>query len=317
MSLLDEIKWKDYHISSSAAYGVCSLTIGEVGGDSPCATILAGVHGDEGPWGSLAIRYLLKDIDKNALLGSLKVVPVANPLAMDADSRVSPIDNLDLNRVFPGDLNGSHTQQIAATLVEHALNCSDYVYDLHGGGSWCVNAFGFSFAGSEDIVSSIRPPFIMDAKEKQGTLTGYSMKKGAKVTALEMGGRGRYENEWANKIAYGLKKSLCDVGIIELEKTQLHIEAPYRKVGPSMVLRSNKGGIFIPIIKEELVGSVINRGTLMGKMVDPVTMNCIQELTAPFDATAVLLLRPHISVVNGGAMLYVVAPLKDEEIHIG
>jgi hypothetical protein len=315
MSLFDEIKWKEYHISSSAAYGVCSLSIGEVGEDSPRATILAGVHGDEGPWGSIAIRYLLKDIEKKDLLGSLKVVPVANPLAMEADSRVSPIDNLDLNRVFPGDPKGSHTQQIAATLVEHALNCSDYVYDLHGGGSWCVNAFGFSFAGSEDIVSSVSPPFIMDAQEKHGTLTGYSMKRGAKVTALEMGGRGRYENEWAKKIANGLKKSLCDVGIIE--KTQLQEDTHFRRVGSSMVLRSNKGGIFIPIIKEEIVGSVINRGTLMGKMVDPVTMNCIQELTAPFEATAVLLLRPHISVVNGGAMLYVVAPLKDEEIHIG
>lgn len=310
MTVFDEIKWKKYHVSSSAAYGECSLKVGEVGEGFPRATIIAGVHGDEGPWGALAIRYLLKNIEINDLLGSLKIVPVANPLAMEADSRVSPIDDLDLNRVFPGDPNGSHTQRIAATLVEYTLNCSDYVYDLHGGGSWCVNAFGFSFAGSEDIVKSVSPPFIIDAKEKQGTLTGYSMKRGVKVTALEMGGRGRYENEWAKKIAKGLKKSLSDVGIIKLEKTQHHKQTPSRRVGPSMVIRSNMGGIFIPTIHEEIVGTVINKDTLMGKMVDPVTMNCIQEFIAPFRDTAVLLLRPRISVVDGGAMLYVVAPLK-------
>jgi len=312
MNVFDEVKWKEHSISSSAAYGVCSLKIGEVGEGSPRATIIAGVHGDEGPWGSLAIRYLLKDIENSDLLGSLKIVPVANPLAMEADSRVSPIDDLDLNRVFPGDPNGSHTQRIAAVLVEQALNCSDFVYDLHGGGSWCVNAFGFSFEGSEDVVSSISPPFIMDANQKQGTLTGYSMKRGAKITALEMGGRGKYEKEWARKIANGLKTSLYDAGIINIDKSKHHKQPPSKRVGPSKVLRPNIGGIFIPIIQEEVVGTVINRGTSMGRIVDPVTMNCIQEFTAPFDTTAVLLLRPRISVVDGGAMLYVVAPLKEE-----
>jgi predicted deacylase len=312
MNVFDEVKWKEHSVSSSAVYGVCSLKIGEVGEGSPRATLLAGVHGDEGPWGSLAIRYLLEDIENSNLLGSMNIVPVANPLAMEADSRVSPIDNLDLNRVFPGDPKGSHTQRIAAILVEQALNGSDFVYDLHGGGSWCVNAFGFSFEGSEDIVSSISPPFIMDANQKQGTLTGYSMIMGAKVTAIEMGGRGRNEKKWARKIANGLKKSLGDVGVIHLDKAKYHKQTPPKKVGPSSVLRPDMGGIFIPIIQEEVVGTVINRGTPMGKVVDPVTMNCIQEFTAPFDATAVLLLRPRISVVDGGAMLYVVAPIKEE-----
>lgn len=312
MSIFDEIKWKDYPISSSAAYGICSLKIGEVGEGSPRATILAGVHGDEGPWGSLAIRYLLEDIEIDDLLGALKIIPAANPLAMESDSRVSPIDDLDLNRVFPGDLNGSHTQRIAATIVKNALNCTDYVYDLHGGGSWCVNAFGFSFTGSEDIVSSISPPFIVDATEKQGTLSGYSMKRGVKVTALEMGGRGKYEDDWAKKIANGLKRSLSDVGIIQLEKSKYDKQTLSKRVGPSKVLRPNIGGVFIPIIQEEIVGTVIKRGTPMGKIVDSVTMDCIQEFTAPFDATAVLLLRPRISVVDGGAMIYVVAPLKEK-----
>lgn len=312
MSAFDEIKWNDYRISSSAAYGVCSLKIGELGEGSPCASIIAGVHGDESPWGSLAIRYLLKNIEINDLIGSLKIVPVSNPLAMEADSRVSPIDNLDLNRVFPGNSNGSHTQRIAATLVEHALNDSNYVYDLHGGGSWCVNAFGFSFAGSEDIVSSINPPFILNAKEKQGTLSEYSMKMGAKVTALEMGGRGRHENEWAKKIANGLHKSLCDVRIVRREKSEHNKQVPSRRVGTSLVLRSNMGGVFTPLIDEDIVGTVIDGGTLMGKLVDPVTMSCFQEFKAPFRETSVLLLRPRISVVDGGAMIYVVAPLEEE-----
>lgn len=313
MNAFDEVKWKDVAISSSAAYGVCSLKIGSLSKGSPRATIIAGVHGDEGPWGALVIKYLLVSIEKNDIIGSLKIVPVANPLAMESDSRCSPLDDLDLNRVFPGDPNGSHTPRLAASIVEHALNGSDYVFDLHGGGSWCVNAFGFSFTGSENLVTSINPPFIVNSIEKPGTLTGYSMKRGAKVTAIEMGGRCSGENEWANRIANGLKNSLIDLGVIRGEKTQRVNQPLARKVGPTLVLRPDKGGVFIPTIKEASIGTVIKKGTILGKIVDPVTMNCIQEFKAPFNETAVLLLRPHISVAEGGAMIYVVAPLKEKD----
>jgi len=71
MNAFDEIKWTEYPISSSAAYGQCELKIGEIGYAAPRATIIAGVHGDEGPWGALAIRYLLDSIKKEEILGSL------------------------------------------------------------------------------------------------------------------------------------------------------------------------------------------------------------------------------------------------------
>ena len=310
MNAFEEIKWSDYPVSSSAAYGVCSLSIGEIGEGSPTATIIAGVHGDEGPWGALAIKYLFENIKKNEIVGSLRIIPVANPLAMEADSRVSPLDNLDLNRVFPGDQNGSHTQRLAATIVEKALNGSEYVYDLHGGGSWCVNAFGFSFTGSEDLILSINPPFIVESTQKKCTLTGYSMRNGAKVTAIEMGGRGKQENEWAKKIAEGIRRSLIDVGVIKREKTEAKHREVSIKVGPTTVLRPDHGGIFVPVLDEESVGTVIEKDSILGRIVDPVTMNCIQEFTAPFNETAILLLRHRMCVVEGGAMIYVVAPLR-------
>jgi predicted deacylase len=311
MTAFNEVKWKDIAISSSAAYGTCSLKIGTLGKGTPCATIIAGVHGDEGPWGALVIKYMLDSIESNEIIGSLKIVPVANPLAMESDSRVSPLDDLDLNRVFPGDPNGSHTYRLAAAIVEHSLIGADYVYDLHGGGSWCVNAFGFSFSGSEDMVTAINPPFIVDTPEKQGTLSGYSRKKGSKVSAIEMGGRCSRENDWAERTADGLKASLIDLGVISGEKPQ-RTDPPARKVGPTTVLRSDEGGIFIPGIREDVVGTVIKKGTTLGKIVDPVTMDDLQEFVAPFEETAVLLLRTHISVVEGGAMIYVLAPLKEE-----
>ena len=60
-------------------------------------------------------------------------------------------DTLDLNRVFPGDRGGSHTERLAAALTTHAIDGAEIVIDLHGGGSWCVNAFVFQFPGGEAL----------------------------------------------------------------------------------------------------------------------------------------------------------------------
>jgi predicted deacylase len=310
MNLFNNIKWKTYNTASTAAYGTVSLKVGLIGENPPSSTIIAGVHGDEGPWSALAIKNVLETIQMNELVGSIKIIPVANPTAMEIDSRVSPIDNLDLNRVFPGDTEGSHSQRIAAIITKHALDGSDYVFDLHGGGSWCVNSFAFSFKGSEDLIAAINPPFIVQATEKPGTLTGYSMTKGAKVTSIEMGGRCQAEKEWINKTANCLKRGLNYARVINCD----YLEDPTSKsqfVGPTTVIRSNVGGIFIPTVKEDSISKVLDKDTILGSLLNPVTMNCEEIYKTPFEETAIMLLRPRVAVVDGGAMIYVVAPLTE------
>ncbi|HVO43552.1 MAG TPA: M14 family metallopeptidase, partial [Aggregatilineales bacterium] len=120
-TLGESITWQRVAVGAGAAVRQVELAIGTIGTGRPSALITAGVHGDEGPWGAWAIHKLLASVSIGDLLGSLRVVPVANPLAMDADARNAPLDVLDLNRVFPGDPNGSHTERVAATLVTHAL----------------------------------------------------------------------------------------------------------------------------------------------------------------------------------------------------
>jgi predicted deacylase len=308
MNLFKKTTWKSYPIPTSASYGSMPLKIGFVGDSFPTATIVAGVHGDEGPWGALAIKQALITIPEDELIGSIKIIPVANPTAMEADSRVSPIDNLDLNRVFPGDPDGSHTQKIADIITKYALEGSEYVFDIHGGGSWCVNSFAFSFNGSEELAEAINPSFIVKAVNKLGSLSNYALSNGSKVTAIEMGGRSNYENKWISELANGLKRGLKQGGIIKsksLEKSSIN---PLH-VGPTTVLRSVIGGIFIPKVKEETIGTVLKKGISLGAIVNPVTMEQEQIFITPFEETAILLLRPRISVVEGGAMIYVIAPL--------
>lgn len=308
-SLLSAVRWKHIPLPTGAATGQINLSIGEVGSDAPVALVTAGVHGDEGPWGAWAIRKLLAQTPLDELSGTLRIVPTANPLAMEADARNAPLDTLDLNRVFPGSDEGSHTERLAAVLVEHAVSSANTVIDLHGGGSWCVNAFAFAFEGSEALSWAFNPPFLMTGPDRTITLTGYARTQGAAVAAVEMGGKSELEDSWADRITLGLRRALGLAGVL----TPISAPEAYDTVhvGESRVLRPSRGGIFVPHLRTRDVGTLVPAGTLFGELLDPFTLEVVERFEAPFAQTAVMLLRPTMTRIEGGAMTYVIAePVK-------
>lgn len=306
-TLFDTMTWERHPIPGMAATGQLQLGVGSVGSGGPVALVTAGIHGDEGPWGAWAIRQLLEMTSPDELLGTLRVVPVANPLAMESDTRNATIDQLDLNRTFPGSATGSYTERVAAALVQHALDGADVVIDLHGGGSWCVNAFAFQFEGGEALSRAFGAPFIVSGPDRNVTLTGYARSKGAKVAAIEMGGRSQFEASWAQRIATGLRRALGIAGVLTPYAEPAAESLP---VGPSTVLRPASGGVFMPRVGADAVGTIVAGGTVLGEVVDPVTQATLETFTAPFPETAIMLLRPMIARIEGGAMTYVVAEPK-------
>ncbi|MGD0804708.1 MAG: M14 family metallopeptidase [Candidatus Bathyarchaeia archaeon] len=304
--LIDLVKWSRLRLNHGPSSSI-TISIGNVGKKRPRALIIAGTHGDEQPWGALAIRMLLKKIELSDLYGSIRIIPNANPYAMEENSRVSHLDNLDLNRVFPGDENGSYSEKIAAIIVKEGLKDVDVVIDLHGGGSWCVNSFAFRFPGSESLTEAMCAPFTVDGVERNKTLTGYAKTRGMQILGVEMGGRCDEEEQWAEKISTGLLRVLSISGILK----KVNMEKPHNSilVGPTKVLRPLNGGVFIPKIKSKHVGEILEKGTKLGSVCDPVSLNEIESFTAPFDKTAILLLRPTMTTIESGAMTYVVAPL--------
>lgn len=101
--------------------------------DGPTLLVLAGVHGDEFE-GIAAIPQVQRLINPRELRGRLVMAPICNMPACEAVQRSSPIDGLNLARVFPGDAAGSITRQIAWWLTQKLLRQADFLIDLHTGG---------------------------------------------------------------------------------------------------------------------------------------------------------------------------------------
>ncbi len=103
-------------------------------GEGPTILMTAGTHGDEFE-GQIALTKLCQDLSADGMRGRLILLTRANYPAAQAGQRTSPIDDGNLNRVFPGDPLGTPTQAIAHYIEEVLMPISDFAIDLHSGGT--------------------------------------------------------------------------------------------------------------------------------------------------------------------------------------
>ena len=306
-TLYDSLVWNEVRVTAHAAAQHIPLKYGEVGATGPRVTLIAGTHGDEGPWSALAIKMLCRH-PLARLTGRLRVIFTANALAAEVERRNSWIDSpnpVDLDSVFPGNKDGSHTDRLAGALAPLVAD-SDAVIDLHGGGTWCVNAFVKRFEGSEQLAADLGAPFISNAPNKRGGLTTYARSLGIKVANVEVGGRSSKEMYWTERNAKGLERALFHLGALALDAPPAPAENAI-DVGATEAVRARVGGIFVPTLREDAVGTIVPTGTEMGKILDLHTLAELQVFTAPYEQTAMMLLRPHICTIEGSALVYVIA----------
>src|SRR5581483_9438964 len=123
------------HSPNDDAWGATRIPVAVIAnGKGPTVIIEGGNHGDEYE-GPIAITELVRDLDPGRIQGRLILLPSINAPAAMGGQRVSPVDGLNVNRVFPGDPYGSITEQIAAYLMDELFPIGDAFLDLHSGGS--------------------------------------------------------------------------------------------------------------------------------------------------------------------------------------
>lgn len=102
--------------------------------EGPTLLVLAAVHGDEyeGVQTVLELTRMLKPSD---VRGTLLLVPVTNADAYANTTRTSGSDGGNLARAFPGKPDGSYTERLAWHVDQALIQQSDFLLDLHSGGT--------------------------------------------------------------------------------------------------------------------------------------------------------------------------------------
>ncbi len=121
--------------SNRSAYGWQPVPITVISnGEGPTVLLSSGIHGDEYE-GQLAMTKLLAGIELRQVSGRLIVLPSVNMTAVAAGTRLSPLDQMNLNRSFPGNPEGSPTEMLAHYLESVLVPQCDFIIDLHSGGT--------------------------------------------------------------------------------------------------------------------------------------------------------------------------------------
>jgi N-alpha-acetyl-L-2,4-diaminobutyrate deacetylase len=102
-------------------------------GSGPTALLFGGNHGDEYE-GPVSLTKVARDVDPAQVQGRIIIVPMLNPPAVQAGTRLSPVDGKNMNRSYPGERDGTLTSIIAHYVTNFLLPLADLVVDIHSGG---------------------------------------------------------------------------------------------------------------------------------------------------------------------------------------
>jgi predicted deacylase len=240
----------------------------------PRLAVVDGVHGDEYD-GILACQAILRELRREDLDGTLVVVPVANSFAFGAARRRTPQDDGDLNRLFPGDAQGSLSERLAHRLCVGVLGDADLVFTLHGGSGetrlfesvevldepGTVGEASFAAAQASDFPNLVALLQCLPGR----LLTTALGALGVPVIEGEVGGRGEADPARVNYYKERLYGVARHVGVMATADSSMAGPPPrlWRIVGEPVVAGAR--GIFL---REASLNQGIRAGDCLGRVVD-------------------------------------------------
>jgi N2-acetyl-L-2,4-diaminobutanoate deacetylase len=244
------------HSPHEDAWGATRVPIGVVAnGRGPTVILEGGNHGDEYE-GPIVISELIRDLDPSSVQGRLILMPAVNVHAVQAARRVSPVDGLNLNRSFPGDPQGSITQQIAAFVTDHIMPRGDAFLDLHSGGSSLDILPSAIVEPSEDPALRARNAaaarafgapltVVIDNMGEPRTATATAIRAGLVTVGTEMAGAGRVSLDALALCRRGVRGVLAHLGVLDPALAGAAANAP--DAGPLLCLDGPDAHVFAPV----------------------------------------------------------------------
>jgi hypothetical protein len=274
------------------------IPIAVIHGSKPGPRVLvnAGVHPPEYAAIEAATR-ILRMLDPAGLTGTVVVIPVLNmPAFMVGAPYVVPIDNQNLNRVFPGNPQGTMSYRIADAVLNRVALKVNYIIDLHGGdlpeilfpftifyrtGQAAVDAaseriaraFGTSYLWMNDATSGNPGTFIREAAMR-----------GVPGFVAEVGGLGSYDEEFVGIHFRGVQNVLRALEMIPGSPDGVP-ESRQRVCHDIFAVTTPRGGVFHPLVRP---GQVVAEGTPVAEIRD-VFGEALEVLRAPVGGTVRIL----------------------------
>jgi predicted deacylase len=271
-----------FPLDGAWGYSLVPLTvINGARGTNPNGVLLfGGTHGNEYE-GQIAVKRLCRDLDPERMAGRVILMPQLSESACRANTRVSPFDNVNMNRAFPGNPRGTLSYRISNFVTTRVFPLGRVVIDIHSGGREGAFPICTSFhpipdpaqaAEIETVARLFDPPFlfIYSSAMASGLLTDEAEalgkisiggEFGTGETADPAGIRHAYEGVWNVLRHYGL-----------VDEPVQPIRAPGAPA-PKLVAAAElsayvpcpRDGVWEPLTE---LGAAVAQGDLLGRLHD-------------------------------------------------
>lgn len=271
----------------------------------PRLAIVTGIHGDEleGQYICYELQRRIHEAEEH-LTGIVDIYPAVNPLGLNAAARSFPPYGIDMNRVFPGDPEGPLPEYLAHQLLQD-LDGADCAVDLHASNTLVREAPQIRL--NENMADRLMPyaerlgaALIWQhasATVLESTLAYALNKRGVPTLVVETGLGLRISPAAGDKMVDGLFNLMHHLGIWNGEPPAV-APAVQSRDSEVVLLTAEQPGLFLPAVPH---GAQLTKGQPYGKIVDPLTGDIMERLTAPCDGW-LFTLREY-PLCTAGAML--------------
>lgn len=269
-------------------------------------SVVTGIHGDEleGQYVCYELqRRIAKDIDN--LTGIVDIYPAMNPLGIDSITRGIPAFDLDMNRLFPGNIDGNMTEYLAAGIMDDVAG-SDCVVDIHASNIYLteIPQIRINELHADKLIPLAKKAnvdfiWVHGASTVLEATFAHSLNSiGTPVLVVEMGVGMRLTLEYGDQMIDGIFSLMKELGIWSGEISE--IKKPMISKDPDDVsyLNATASGLFVPKVKH---GARLSEGDLIGNIVDPLRGKILDEVRAP-QAGMLFTIRDYPIVDEGSLM---------------
>ena len=279
----------------------------------PVLFVNAGVHGGEYPAIEAVIR-LSKTLDPKRTSGTVILMPVMNlPAFRTRTPFVCPIDNVNPNRVFPGDPTGTYSEQMTHALINEFVVHADAHIDLHGGDiPEALVPFVICRQGNDNVARKSKAmamafglPYVLTISKPVQPAKGSSSyaaaaEKGIPAVLAEAGGVGQMQEEAVAMLVDGVKRVMQHLKMLDSEGQALETSA---STTPTILTRfewlyTKNAGMWYPEVE---AGDVVKEGQKIGRVGD-LFGETLEKIISPVDGV-VLFLTINPSVLENGLLM--------------
>lgn len=260
---------------------------GKAGGKRIC--VVTGTHGDELE-GQMVCFELVRRLNESlsCLSGTVEVYPALNPLGIDTIQRGIPNFDLDMNRIFPGDKDGTMAEQTAYTIVED-LRGADLVIDIHSSNLYLretpqvrINVMNEAELVPLAMMLHVDFVWVHDAATVLESTLAYSLNStGTPCLVVEMGVGERINHSMCIPLVDGILNLMRQMGMWSGAVGRFFEESPKLCKGDKVVfLNAEASGVFVT---EKRTGIMLKKNEEIGQIVDPLTGTILSRVISPID----------------------------------